>query len=97
MSSFDGQIKSGWNLPPGVFDNDPHFSGDEIDIDADELQAHLKDLENAIGAIDEAAAFAWKNDLISKQNYDAVYDEAGALYNALEDKLISLRNEGWDV
>jgi hypothetical protein len=94
---FDGKVKSGWNLPPGVFDNDPHFNDPEIDIDVDELNSHLKTVEDAIGAIDEAAHFAWENDLISRSEYDDVYDHTNDLYTSLESKLMALRNEGWNV
>lgn len=97
MSTFDGGVKSGWNLPPGVFDNHPHFNEPEIDIDVDELNHHLSRLEEALGDIDEAGHFANQNDLISKQLYDDAFGAVESIYNELESKLMRLRNDGWNV
>jgi hypothetical protein len=97
MSSFDGEIKSGWNLPPGVFDNDPHFSGDEIDIDVDELKHHLEKLEEALGIIDDAGHFAWSNDLIVKKQYDIAFNNSESIYEAMERKMFDLKEEGWNI
>jgi len=92
-----GEIKSGWNLPPGVFDNDPHFNGDEPDVDADELRSHIERTEEAIAALDEAASFLFSAGAITSKDRDTAADEAYAILDELTYIKSRLIDEGWDI
>jgi hypothetical protein len=92
-----GEIKSGWNLPPGVFDNDPHFNGDEPDVDVDELRSHIERMEEAIAALDEAASFLFDQNAITTKDRNGATDEAYAILDELTYIKSRLIDEGWNI
>ena len=86
---------SGWNLPPGVFDNDPHFNQTEPKYDLEEIKAYMKELEEAIGAIEDASHFLFSEKIINEDYCLVTRQKVFGLYEEFEYIENDLKDEGY--